>query len=796
MITFSKKNSININLKIDINKIIHENGLLFSTNGKLKNNSLLDFITLKDEYYISSSYKKLRNLDILNGLDISSFDDKFYEKWKKINWNDIFREQKVPFYEKVLTFIKDLNDFNILYKLFDLKDIKDNFVIELLQKKIVELYKNYIPEKHLSFIEDIIKLIYYSDIKNAKIDTFLTNNIQKLFYTKLVNKIYINLLSKYGDEISPKSKKIIAKFFTETPVNMNPDTLLYLISNCPKCTKNIFQNMEKFYIKKEDFLKLEDTDKYKLFKGLLDKHYLEKKEIQNTYYIQNITDTTNKLKKDIEQGELTLGEISIFYSNKPEDKLEQKLLERMIALNLNSKEAGEKSKKLIDSFYSSINLVISELQGILEDLLEFYLNEESKNIEELKIIINDLKKGKLNCLEKKYTERYSFYVSTYKSKTDERAKKKKSKFFWTIFNKNKEKYKVNEDACVDETIKEFDKLKVIFTSDVKSLEENILKDCLTTIKGIDEDKIDEEILTLVEIFKIKDYNQEGIRKSMIILSKKEDIYNISIAISLFLEKLQIKGDLLTKLKEIIQNFENSNDENVILNAISDLKDLYSIDIDTFYDKNKKEDNYLNILLKLKEQPEAIIFLTKINFDSCRNLQEVVGEIDNAFLNANDILDLEKCVEFISKLEIEQIKLKKTDAEIINIFKDEVVKYKGIEAYFSKFVDNYSELKSLIDYGLDKSEASKKKIALICKNSNFLLTNIKKQFFKGTYNDDEETKDQKKETVITMDILLDLRDRVQLTKKVTGDEKETELLEKYKKFIERVSEINNFFAILL
>ena len=73
---------------------------------------------------------------------------------------------------------------------------------------------------------------------------------------------------------------------------------------------------------------------------------------------------------------------------------------------------------------------------------------------------------------------------------------------------------------------------------------------------------------------------------MIILSKKNDIYNISIATLLFLDKLQIKGNLSGKLKEIIHNIEKSDDENAILNAIKDLKS-YSIDIDILYDKNNK-----------------------------------------------------------------------------------------------------------------------------------------------------------------------------------------------------------------
>jgi len=631
MILFSKKNSINLNLTFDINAIIHENGVLFSSSGKLKNNDLLDFIILKDEYYISSSYQKFRSLDILNGLDISSFDDKFYEKWKKIKWNDIFKEQKISFYEKILTFIKNLNDFNIFYKLFDLNEIKDNFIIELLQKKIVELYKNYNPEKHLNFIEDLTILLYYSDKKNVKIDSFLTNNIQKTFNAKFVNQIYINLFTIIGDDISQNFKKIIAKFFTETPDNMSPDTLLHLIFSCPNCTKNIFENLENYNIKKEDFLKLEDTDNYKLYKGLLDNNYLSKKEIQNTYYIQNSKDITNKMLKDIEQGELTLREISIFYRNKPDDKLNFKLLERMITISFNSKEKGNKLKKIIDNYYSTINLAIKDLQLILEDLLEFYYNKERRKIEEIIAIINDLKYGKLNCLEKNYTEKYVHYRANYEEKAKERALKRKSNFFSIILKRNKKQYKISCDACVAQTIKDFDKLKSIFTDGVKSLDSNILQDCLTAIKGKNEEEIDNEIMTLIEIFKTKYFHIDEIRKSMILLSKKEDIYNISFVILLLLEKKQIKGSLTEKLNEIMQNLEKSNDENVILKAINDLKS-YSIDIDSLYDKNFEEDNYLNTLLKLKIHPEALILFEEINFNDCQSLEEFVRKIDYNLLN--------------------------------------------------------------------------------------------------------------------------------------------------------------------
>ena len=72
--------------------------------------------------------------------------------------------------------------------------------------------------------------------------------------------------------------------------------------------------------------------------------------------------------------------------------------------------------------------------------------------------------------------------------------------------------------------------------------------------------------------------------------------------------------------------KKSNDENVILNAVGDLKS-YSIDIDALYDNNLKEDNYLNILLKLKEHPESILLFKKIKFSDCVSLKELVSKID-------------------------------------------------------------------------------------------------------------------------------------------------------------------------
>ena len=796
------KEKLKIDLKIDMNKLIHETGIYQALIGKLKNKNLLQFI-VNDEYYNSPAYKKkiYRSLDILKGIDISTLDDDFYKQWKKIKWEDIFPDEFNLFYEKILEFINDLNDFKILFKLLDKSNNENQYdfdskALELMQNKMEFLLKSYNQEKHTNLIDDLKLLIYFSDIKNCKTEKFLTKTIQPLLNINLLNQIYINLLTQYGDEISQKTKHVIIKFFTDNPGNANADSLLYLIENCKKYSKNIFQNLEKYIVPKEDFLKLEETDNYKLFKGLLDKKFFEKNDIQNINYFQKTKYNLNEIRKNIESGEINLVNISIFYNqNKGEDKLGEKLFDKLIKISLNNIELALKYKKILDNYYSTIMEKINDMQLIVDDLLKFYETKENQKIEEIKNIINVFKKGKLNLYEKYYIDKCNIILNNYKDKAIERAEKIKSIFYLIIYKENKELFKNNEDTCLNETEKKFEKLKELFTKGIQFMNKSILEFCLKAIKNKNESEIEKEIEILSNIYKIKNYDKKKIKKSLILLSKKEDLFNISIAIALFLEKVGSKGDIYEKLNKIIKNLEKSSEENIIVEAINKLNQ-YSINIDTLNDQKKKgNNNYLKIFLKLKEQPDAIVFLLKKTIEECRNMQELIGEMDNALINANDILDLEKCVEFMNKLGDEEQLKKKKDIDIINLFRKEAEKSKDIEIYFERYINNYSELKSFVDYGFDKSEASKKIISFICEKSIFTLTNIKDKFFKGIYYGNIENKKNKNENEINLDALLELRDRAQLTKKVTGDNEELKTLENNKKFIQKVSEIYNISELL-
>ena len=138
--------------------------------------------------FFISSYSIKQNkysLEILKGLDISSFNEEFYLEWKTIDWHSIFNNRYFDFLKKISDLINNLKDFIILFKLYNIS--KDNnqydFIpqsISLMQNKFIELYNNYPNAEEKDFLEVIVKIIYSSDIKNVNVKSFLENNLQNI----------------------------------------------------------------------------------------------------------------------------------------------------------------------------------------------------------------------------------------------------------------------------------------------------------------------------------------------------------------------------------------------------------------------------------------------------------------------------------------------------------------------------------------------------------------------------------------------------------------------------------------
>lgn len=156
---------------------------------------------------------------------------------------------------------------------------------------------------------------------------------------------------------------------------------------------------------------------------------------------------------------------------------------------------------------------------------------------------------------------------------------------------------------------------ILVKNGIRSLEKEDLNIFLLAIKRKKEKEITKEIDQLIKIFGNNLGEKEKSEKcgDWMTLSRKEDIKNIVIAISIFIKKLGVKpGNLSTIIQEIITKLEKNDDIATIENSIKELKEQ-EIDLD-----GEEQPTYINILLKLNEKPDSIYFLIKKKKKIVRN----------------------------------------------------------------------------------------------------------------------------------------------------------------------------------
>ena len=226
----------------------------------------------------------------------------------------------------------------------------------------------------------------------------------------------------------------------------------------------------------------------------------------------------------------------------------------------------------------------------------------------------------------------------------------------------------------------------------------------------------------------------------------------------------IKPDIITnfsgEIENIIEILKKENEIKEIGKCKKKLNDL-NINID------EKDNPFFDILINLSENLGSISFLFRTTIDDCASLQELASQNENSHVLVNDILELQKCIEFFNNVgKFDELK-KKSDKEIINILKENAQNQKDISIYIKNYVNNYIQIK-LLKSSFNQSEVLQYKIEAILKESIFYLSNSKENM-KYFCNDKKYMKED----------LISLRERVHLSKKITKE---------YKYFIEKAEEI--------
>ena len=809
--SFLKKEEKDFNIKTNIDEIIHKNGINLSKQGKLSNIDILNFIE-NDIYYrdkIYSNNSNYRSLEVLSGIKASSIDEEFINKWKQLKMLKIFENQKKAYFNEVCNLVKEMNYFNTLFVLLNQSDNNnkkefDPNAISTMQTKFETLISTYSPEKCPHFIDDVADLIYLSDLKRVNLENFINEYIQIMLNNETVSKIYQLIPKKYKD-ISKALNKMIVNFFTKNPLNNNPLVLVDVIKNSSELRKSLLSNMNKYIITENDIFQKKETDNYKVLEalkksGIFDENNMD---LGRTEYISNsnlqISDTIQKI-KDLK--------VSYLIANyNLDDNFEEVFYKRLLVIIQNEREA-KRCKDLLKKNIYEIKEALDTLESILNDFNFFYKNKYKEKIIEIYELKNKIKNDAISKYISEYKKQYEDCKDKYLKEVEKRNILLQSNFFRTIYKRTRLSID-DDDKCLSESMETLKKLSTIFDQSIlaslknffnlgdKESNEKLIGTCLKSFQGENiEQDLNKEIDILAKILQIEnEYDKSKIIENLLTLYRKEEVLNITNALKIFIEKMEVKKtEFYGMIKDIVINIYKQKDIYIIKQSMDELEHYGIVN---FKDKENKNNSYIQILIKLKEQPDSIKSLLETKIEDCRHLQELNLENDSDFLTPNDILDFEKCIEFMSLLGTSKEIKNNSDKDLIVKFKDLVSKNNEIELYFNKFINNYGEIIELMNRGFDNSEVSRKKIDFILESSEFILTNKVDKFFKCHYLE-KKTKNNKSELItktISLDDLLELRDRAQLSKVVSGDEKERQIIEKSQKFIKVVTEINIIYGIV-
>ena len=785
LINLIKKNDKEFEYKYknkNMDLIIHETGIELIKNGKMKNNGILDFITT-DIYFTSPEFEKkdYRPLDVLDGIDIETLDEKFFINWYKIDFNKIFIENMDNFYKRIISLIKDMKDFGLLFKFFlfnNEKEYKREFII-IMKKKYIDLFPTYIIEKCPKFLENTIKLISLLDEKKIDLKEFLEYIQSNLDYEK-VNEIYINLSEKY--KLNNKTKDLIAGYFATNKNVSNPSSLVVLIKNCKNLRKEIFSKINEYAITEKDFLSIEKTQNFKLYKGLIDNKLIDNEfQFKSTTYTEKLQKTISTLIEHIKIFEINYNDINIFFKS---EKYKNILKEKLLYLNILNKNEQQKQFNLIEKKVQEINTKIENLEIIYCYFRDILYREFGDDLKKLNKICYDLKNNNLNYFEKNYVESYLHYSSYL-----EQAKKinsfKRSIFFSEIIKYFlKEEFKNGVDEFLKNLKKAVNDLKIVFQNDgLRKVNKKLLKLCLKPFKE-KEENLKSELKLLSEILKASG-NIDKIYEDIFLFSKRDFIFKTVISIDLFINNIKPKKTkFLSIVCDLKKTMKEKKDINTIKQCYNKLKEL------KIYDGNGQENKLIKILFKFKDQPESFEFLLTTQLQDLPKLQEMASSNGNNFVNINDILDMGRCIEFFKDIgtldEIREMK----DFEIIEKMKKKVQVNDIICVYLEKYISNFGQIK-LLSRSVNRSEFLKYKIQTLFKGCIFLLSNNiiefedkKELLFECFY--EEQFKEETKKIYLSKEELISLRDRALLVKDMTPD---------YQYFITSISRIINISHIL-
>ena len=591
-----------------------------------------------------------------------------------------------------------MKDFGKLLKLFNYKDDKifNENTIALLREKFKNIIKTYKIETCPNFIKDVSLFIYVNDKNHQDMNKLIQNTIEKYIKSvQTLTDIYINLASNYKD-VSKNVVDSITNYFTKNKDKLNGEKILFLFQQLDSkdIIKSLLNKIDNYVIKEEEILKEEvDIDSFKLLKGIIKGKLLEKyPELTKTKYLQKTMKISQNFFKKIKKGEINYSSLYNMWSGTEKKKI---FKQRLNSLFFNDVRDIKNCMKIITDKFQNIMkeiIYIKKLSGVLK---EFYEISHQNNIKMLEKFEKDIKGGKLNLIEKIETQIKIKELHQILPDLDIKFKLKTSKFFIQIFRDKKSNSLKTEDVIFNETLEDFNKLKILFEKFwINKLDKSIIKQCYKVLNIIQDNNIKSQLKFLRDYFELKNIDDlylDKLEDELKILSIKEQIFQTANNCLYFISELGAKPtDFSLSLKKLRKDIS----QNINADKIREYGKIlvkYGINI---LEQKPEDKDYLNILSSLYSKKGSIKFILKLTDEDIHTLKELVSGSENASLTEVDIQDIHKCSNFIHSFG--SIKDIKTDQELISILIENVHQDKTISSHFNQYIKNFEQILELLN----------------------------------------------------------------------------------------------------
>ena len=770
-------------LRHKLNLCINNNGNDLFKQGLLKNKQILDFIKLNEIYksyrndkhrfildnFISKNntkYNKLKNVYILNGIEITSKLDpilKDIENYEIYNYFLDMTDEYLKIFTKKISNIKNLKAFYILLpiKYYDYKTtliLKDwiynnintfsdentdfneemNIFFNLLISNLNE-YTNAFIDFLIEYLEDnCLKLFLYILNNN----NYLNNNLKKQFIMYFVNP------SKYSEEYNLTNIEKLLYF------------ILYYKKEDYQTIKIFLDEISIFIINEQlDFFSIIKTNRYKIFDLLINNKdkYITNKGGQ---YIDNMKDICKNILNNLKNANYFSYKIEFFFRNIKKEEFIRRIKSVLIFLNETKciqSDIEKESIEIYDNLYKKVQTLLTNLNNlsVLINYIEiFFSKDKNKNKEKdnIKKLIEDLLNKKLNNIiaSEEITNQIKYYEKLTKNAKENLERKKNSLLFNEIYKENEKRYNDNQMDILDETNKFFKQAINLISKNPDEIQKNFYIKYYYEIGYKNESDLDKEVDWLIKNnnIKINEDKKNKFLQSLKLLIKKQNIISI------------IRGILL--LNNIYEdNIEPTNEDKYFLNELESYKneltqtipshkiqliinELRKLFIKITFDSNDKNYAYtiLGFFNELINNRDVFYYLKKIKINKIQNIKEFFLYSDENDLTLRDIDDFLKVVSFLN----EDINNIKSSFTLIETFINGILDNEKFGCYLN-VTRNYNKIKDLIDKCIKNEKGVLTTINDIMKDSIFMIKlNEERNIYEifGNYNKIYINQNEKKE----------------------------------------------------